>query len=447
LKIGGLATAFCLIIFNGTVMKKITPAILIAWLYFVMGVLWVYLTDKLVFELSPTTESFLTLRPYKSFLYIFITSFGLYLLIRRSSKKLRKKGEEYELLFEENPNAMWVCSQDHSRFLAVNRAALQQYGYDREEFLALSPLDIRPEEDRQAFLQTLKEHDESLLNVGQWRLLRKSGEIRYARIYWHKLIFQGQEAFLGLITDITSQFQAEEERKKLIDELTRQNQDLQQFAYITSHNLRAPIANIMGLVNLYSPGNKPEFNRQILDQLGESARNLDTVVRDLNDLLVIRTKQKEEKQVVRFENVFHFIQQSISADINASQARIEADFTRAPEVVCVRSYVQSILYNLLTNAMKYRSPDRALQVEVQSYREGDFICLAVKDNGLGIDLEKNRHKLFGMYKRFHKHVDGKGLGLHLVKTQIEAVGGSIAVESEKGKGSTFKVLFPNGHEP
>jgi signal transduction histidine kinase len=115
-------------------------------------------------------------------------------------------------------------------------------------------------------------------------------------------------------------------------------------------------------------------------------------------------------------------------------------------VVCVRSYVQSILYNLVSNAIKYRSPDRPLQIDVHTFPEGGFICLEVKDNGLGIDLEKNQQKMFGMYKRFHKQIPGKGLGLHLVKTQIEAVGGSIAVESEKGKGTTFKVLFPNGHD-
>jgi signal transduction histidine kinase len=111
-------------------------------------------------------------------------------------------------------------------------------------------------------------------------------------------------------------------------------------------------------------------------------------------------------------------------------------------VVSVRSYVQSILFNLLTNAIKYRSPHRPLEIEVFSYQEGNFICLGVQDNGLGIDLEKYQDKLFGMYKRFHQHIDGKGLGLHLVKTQIEALGGSIAVESAKGEGTTFKVMFP-----
>lgn len=428
-------------------MKKINSAVLIAVLYFLMGTLWIYLTDRLVIAVSPTTAFLIALKIFKGYLYILITSLALYLLIRQANRKLRKQAEEYKILFEENPNPMWVMHWgDHFQFLAVNQAALQQFGYSREEFLRLSPLELRPPEDRQAYLQALEERLNNYTILGQWRLLKKSGEVMHAEIYLHKVAFQGSKAYLVLVLDVTGRLRVEEERKKLIEELTRQNQNLQQFAYITSHNLRAPIANIMGLVHLYAPDNKPEFNQQIIDNLGKSARNLDAVVRDLSDLLVIRTRKEEEKQLVRFESVFQLTEQSLQADLAASRGHIWAEFTAAPEVVCVRSYVQSIFYNLLSNAIKYRSPDRPLQIDVRTYPQDGFICLEVKDNGLGMDLEKNKQKLFGMYKRFHRHIPGKGLGLHLVKTQIEAVGGSIAVESQKGKGTTFKVLFPNGPE-
>jgi PAS domain S-box-containing protein len=422
-------------------MKKINPAILIALLYFIMGVLWIYLTDKLSVASSSSTEFLYMLQTYKGILYIFITSIALFLLIRRSNRKLLKKGTEYEVLFEENPNPMHVFDSETLKFLAVNQAALQKFGYSREEFLSLTPKDIRPREDQEAFLKAVRESFDDYHNFGLWRLVKKNGEIIHAEVYRHKVVFQGRKAYLSLILDNTARFRAEEERNKLIQELTNQNLDLQQFAYITSHNLRAPIANIMGLVNLYRPGNQPDFNQQIISNLSESALNLDTVVHDLNELMVIRTQKKEEHQVVKLEPLLHFIKQSINADIDASQAHIHVDFA-APEVVSVRSYVQSILFNLLTNAIKYRSPQRPLEIEVFSYQEGNFICLGVQDNGLGIDLEKYQDKLFGMYKRFHQHIDGKGLGLHLVKTQIEALGGSIAVESAKGEGTTFKVMFP-----
>src|SRR5687768_12299476 len=124
-------------------MKKISPAILIALLYFVMGALWIYLTDKLAFQMSPSTAFFLTLKTYKGYLFVFLTSLVLFLLIRRSNKKLLQKGEEYEVLFEENPNPMWVCDAQSLRFLAVNRAALEHFGYNREELLTLTPKDMR----------------------------------------------------------------------------------------------------------------------------------------------------------------------------------------------------------------------------------------------------------------------------------------------------------------
>jgi PAS domain S-box-containing protein len=338
---------------------------------------------------------------------------------------------------------MWVVDAGSLRFLAVNLAALEQYGYSLEEFQHLTAKDIRVPEDQPAFLQAVQELTETYQHFGQWQLVKKNGAVVHAEIYIHKVVFQGKRAYLSLVLDNTARLKAEEDRNKLIEELTHQNLDLQQFAYITSHNLRAPIANIMGLVNLYDPENTQQENQQLIANLGESARNLDTVVRDLNDLLLIRTLPQEERQVVQLEKAFHFIRQSLHAEISASLARIQVDFTAAPEVVSVRSYVLSILYNLLSNALKYRSPDRDLHIKVQSAPEGDYTCLAVTDNGLGIDLAKNKDKLFGMYKRFHQHIEGKGLGLHLVKTQIETLGGSIRVQSEKDKGTTFKVLFPN----
>lgn len=423
-------------------MKKTNPALLIALLYFLVGALWIFLTDKFTLQNSPDARFLHLLQTYKGILYILLTSVGLYWLIRRLDFKLREQGKEYEVLFEENPNPMWVVDLKTLFFLAVNRAALAQYGYSKAEFLSMTPAQIRPDEDQKAFLEAWSQPIESYQAFGQWRLLRKSGEIVEAEVYRHKVAFRGHQASLHLILDITGRVRAEEDRNKLVQELTNQNLDLQQFAYITSHNLRAPIANIIGLVNLYAPENKPAFNQEIIHNLGTSARNLDTVVRDLNDLLVIRTGRNEDMQLVDLEKALVFTRQGLNAELAASLARLDFDFSRAPEVMAVRSYVRSILYNLLSNAIKYRSPERPLQVVMRSYPLERGICLEVQDNGLGIDLEKNQHKLFGMYQRFHKEIEGKGLGLHLVKTQVEALGGRIEVESQAGAGSIFKVYFP-----
>ena len=107
----------------------------------------------------------------------------------------------------------------------------------------------------------------------------------------------------------------------------------------------------------------------------------------------------------------------------------------------IAPYVESILYNLISNAIKYRDPERSPHIAIKTTHENEFVCLAVMDNGLGIDLKKYKQNIFSLYKRFHLHVEGKGLGLYLVKTQIEALGGRVEVRSEPNEGTTFQIYF------
>ncbi len=245
----------------------------------------------------------------------------------------------------------------------------------------------------------------------------------------------------GVGQDITARRQAEEERQKLIGDLTRKNHDLEQFAFITSHNLRAPVANLLGLIDLYNgadPGDPT--NGVVIEQMGQATGKLDEIIRDLNELLSVRKQLHQLPETVRFAEVFDSIRQSLHLQLQQAGALIETDFG-VESVQAVRSYVQSILFNLLSNALKYRSPDRTLRVRVQTRREDGYVRLSVADNGMGIDLEKHGPKLFGLYRRFHTHVEGKGLGLHLIKTQIEALEGKVTVESREGAGTTFNIYF------
>jgi signal transduction histidine kinase len=138
---------------------------------------------------------------------------------------------------------------------------------------------------------------------------------------------------------------------------------------------------------------------------------------------------------------------SVSQWIQESGCELRTDFSGVPVVFAVKSYLHSILYNLLTNAIKFRSPDRPLCVSVAARRENGYACIAFNDNGLGFDLEKYRTQVFGLYRRFHLHAEGKGLGLHLTKTQVEALNGSIKVESRVGEGTTFTICLPEAGTP
>ncbi len=225
-------------------------------------------------------------------------------------------------------------------------------------------------------------------------------------------------------------------------QLQNSNQELQQFAYITAHNLREPVANIIGLLDLYDKTNPVNsFNATIIDSIMESSKNMDGVVKDLHQIISIKKKINSPQQTIDIEDIFNKVCLRIAKKITGSQANISANFHQPSTIIGIRSYVDSIVQNLLTNAIKYRSPDRLPEIQITTQKIDDYLCLSIQDNGLGIDLNKNKNKLFGLYRRFHSHVEGTGLGLYLVKTQIESMEGKITVDSTVGKGTTFKVYF------
>ncbi len=248
--------------------------------------------------------------------------------------------------------------------------------------------------------------------------------------------------FDGSASDMTEYKIAETKRNELTEQLLKQNQNLQQFAYIVSHNLRAPIANILGLTSIYDRQRQdPLLNNRVIDNLFKSAKLLDTTIRDLNDILTIRSEINKVQEEVEFCQLMEHVKQSLADELEKADARLEYDFGQAPAITTIRSYAFSILMNLVSNAIKYRSPERKLHIQVKTLSLHGYICLTVSDNGLGINLEREKERVFGLYKRFHHNTEGKGIGLHLVKTQSELLGGKVEVESQVGVGTTFHVYF------
>ncbi|MEO7990072.1 MAG: two-component regulator propeller domain-containing protein [Chryseolinea sp.] len=234
----------------------------------------------------------------------------------------------------------------------------------------------------------------------------------------------------------------EEEVKDRTKDLVEYNQQLEQFAFISAHNLRGPVARILGLGNILGyVSNNPEEEKTIMSKLISTTNELDTVVKDLNTILVLRKDNISILTDVNLEQELRLIRMDMANKIFETDASINEDFSRAPTIHTVKPYLDSILINLLSNAIKYRHPDRRLVIQISSEIIDRYICLTVCDNGLGIDLSLYREKLFTMYNRFHNHVEGKGMGLYLVKTQVVALGGIIEVESEVNFGTTFKIFF------
>ncbi|MBL0740734.1 ATP-binding protein [Chryseolinea lacunae] len=250
-----------------------------------------------------------------------------------------------------------------------------------------------------------------------------------------KRIIESKNKEIEHKNDILEQ-QVEERTKHLLE----YNQQLEQFTFISAHNLRAPVARILGLGGILRYANSEE-EKMIIDKLISTTTELDTVVKDLNDILVLRKDNISILSEIDFGEELELIKMDLEKEMIETGAILDYDFSRAPGIRTIKSYLDSILINLISNAIKYRHPGRSPLIQVRSDLVDSYVCLTVSDNGLGMDLSLYKEKLFTLYGRFHNHVEGKGMGLYLVMTQVVALGGKIEVESEVDRGTTFKILL------
>ena len=233
----------------------------------------------------------------------------------------------------------------------------------------------------------------------------------------------------------------EKEVEKRTEELLQHNHQLEQFAYISAHNLRAPVARILGLGQVLRICGTPEEEKAILDKLILTTKELDGVVKDLNKVLEIRKNNTSVITEIDLHKEMELVRTNLQREVEETGAQINEDFSAVDVIFSVKPYLDSILMNLVSNSIKYRYPGRNPVIHIGTERQGEFVCLTVSDNGLGINLDKYEDKLFKLYNRFHTHVEGKGLGLYLVKTQVAALGGRIEVTSAVNNGMNFKIFL------
>jgi signal transduction histidine kinase len=236
----------------------------------------------------------------------------------------------------------------------------------------------------------------------------------------------------------------EEKSAQLIntnEELVKYNNELIQFSYTVSHNLRGPVARMLGLTRLLKRSDDDNEKNRLEDMVVKASEELDEILKDLSLIIDIRNDIYRIREKVFLQDEWNKAVNLLGTNVK-SVFRLAVDFSDAPYVFGIRPMVQSIFYNLLSNAIKYQSPERKLELDIYSVKLDDQrTMIQVSDNGLGIDLKAQRNNIFKLYKRFHPHVPGKGLGLYLVKTQVETLGGVIEVESEPDFGTSFKLFF------
>jgi len=372
---------------------------------------------------------------------------------KNSHQSLVKKCKRLESIIASAMDAI-VTADQQQHIILMNKAAEELFGYQAADVIG-KPL---------AILLPERYHD---LHHGHLSDFMKSGKTRrsmgHARTLYalkadgtefpveasiSRIQTDQEYYFTAILRDVSLKTEAEKTEKRLNAELVQQNEQLQQFGYITSHNIRGPVATILGLVNLLEQqleGTDETAALDILKLLETTAAKLDQVVIDMNKILEHRACMGAVKEPVSLQEILVNVKSGLSSLMDGAQAIIEDNF-QVQELYSIRSYIHSILYSLLSNAIKFRDAKRTLKICVSStlaqHDSQDMVCISVADNGLGIDLKAHGKRIFGLYKRFHQHVEGRGLGLHILKTQVEALHGQVEVNSEVGVGSTFRVYLP-----
>ncbi|GAB3513990.1 sensor histidine kinase [Emticicia fontis] len=248
---------------------------------------------------------------------------------------------------------------------------------------------------------------------------------------------------LGTHADVTQRKNSEQELKNTLDLVSEQNKRLINFTHITSHNLRSHTGNFQMLLGVLLEETDEAKKNELTEFLITIANDLQETVHYLNDVLQIQTNLNQQVKKVNLYNEIEKVLTNIKGSIEETSAVVHIDLPQNLVVDYSPQYIESILLNLLTNAIKYRHPDRKPNIHIRSEHTDKYLILKIEDNGMGIDLNLHGQKLFGMYKTFHTNKDARGLGLFIVKNQIDAMGGKIEAESKVDKGSTFKVYIKN----
>tara|TARA_R110000744_G_scaffold303541_1_gene412195 strand:- start:733 stop:3015 length:2283 start_codon:yes stop_codon:yes gene_type:complete len=367
--------------------------------------------------------------------------------------EIKMAERKFRGLLESAPDAM-VIVNDKGAIQLINKQSEKLFGYTSKELFNKSVETLIPSR----FIANHNNYRNSFFHTPVTREmgdgknlygLTKNGREIPIQISLSPLRKEEGLLVSAAIRDITKQKESEKNillAKKNLEEVAKklgyQNKQLADFTHITSHNLRAPVANLNSLMEIYkSSENETErldiFNKFdiVIDRL---TLTLDTLMESLKARI---GDSNEELETIDLKKVLKNTTQILSGAILKSGAIIEGDFSEVSNITYKNIYMESIFLNLIGNAIKYRKQDRKPEILITSKLKKGRKILTFKDNGLGIDLERHGHKLFGLNKVFHRHPDANGVGLFLTKTQVEAMGGTISATSEVNVGTTFKIIF------
>ncbi|PIQ22501.1 MAG: histidine kinase [Cytophagales bacterium CG18_big_fil_WC_8_21_14_2_50_42_9] len=373
---------------------------------------------------------------------------------KEAEKRLMENAELLNQIFVQVPAIVAIIRASDQVYIQANPIFRKLHG--NRPLIGHNIREANPDLERQGFFRQI----EKVIATGK-PFIRKEVPVTFENadkpyMGYFNLIFQPLytdqnqlDAILLFSVEVTelvvSRTQLQEtnlELSRTNEELRRTNIDLDNFVYTASHDLKSPIANLEGLTNdlQYTlQGRIKADEKFLLELLSGSINKLKRTIQDLSDISKVQKEVNEDVEPLQFAEVINDVLADIQNRVNKSGAQIILDLD-VPQIKYIRKNLRSILYNLISNAIKYQSPDREPVIKIGTSALDNYICLTIADNGLGIRTDQH-HKLFGMFKRVHTHVEGSGIGLYIVKRIVENYGGKIEMESTENVGTTFRIYF------
>ncbi|QHT66787.1 PAS domain S-box protein [Rhodocytophaga rosea] len=363
--------------------------------------------------------------------------------LKESEQKALQLARHYKFILDSQ--SVYIIKIDNSgRYSYVNDYYLREFGFTGD-LVGRNALENILPEDLPACIAAGEKclEQPEIPHQVIFRKRRQDGQILGGK--WELKGILDQEGKVGEILcvgfDITEQLENLEKTRHLLEVSSEQNVRLQSFAYIISHNIRSHAANFSGLLSLLNESEDENEKMVYTKMLKSSADQLEQTIRNLNEIIAVQENVSKPRERRYLKNEIEKTLQILNGAIMKYTIDVQVLVSEDVEVYVIPAYLDSILLNLISNAIKYRATHRPTYIHIQAESKGKYTILSVSDNGLGLDLKRHGSQLFGMYKKFHHNEDARGFGLYITKSQIEAMGGKIEVESEVGIGSTFKVYL------
>jgi PAS domain S-box-containing protein len=358
--------------------------------------------------------------------------------IKESESNFRQITETLDAVF-------WLHDSLNNKYVYMSPACKKVFGVDPKYFYDGNSFNTEFVIDGidNDFYKQWKDSADQNVSSAEYKINRSDGEIRWIKETGFAIRDEDGICIRtsGFSTDITDEIHKRDQLQHLLNVTGNLNKRLLNFAHIVSHNIRSHSSNLSMLVDFINKSKNETEQLEYVQMLGQSTQKLSETIDNLNEIVKIQNSFRDERTSVNLREEFEKTTAVLSSSILDTKTIIENLIPPEIFVNVIPSYLESIFLNLLTNSIKYRSIERVTTIEVSTQLTQDFIVVKFSDNGIGINLDMHRHKIFGMYKTFHGNIDARGIGLFMTKNQIEVMGGKIEVESQINVGTTFTISF------